>query len=142
MTKKALVLGAGGFVAHHLVKQLKREDFFVTGADLVVPAYEKSDADEFYRCDLGEVCLRQLVAQKTYFNECQMPSSNLAEADLSHCVFANSSLAKVCMDDCELAGVDFSSSDVLTASFRNASFEQSIGFSEIKSSRIRSLEVA
>ena len=97
---------------------------------------------EFYRCDLGEVCLRQLVAQKTYFNECQMPSSNLAEADLSHCVFANSSLAKVCMDDCELAGVDFSSSDVLTASFRNASFEQSIGFSEIKSSRIRSLEVA
>ena len=54
MTKKALVLGAGGFIAHHLVKQLKREDFFVIGADLVVPAYEKSDADEFYKCDLRD----------------------------------------------------------------------------------------
>jgi nucleoside-diphosphate-sugar epimerase len=32
--KKALVCGAGGFVGVHLVRQLKKEGYFVRGVDL------------------------------------------------------------------------------------------------------------
>ena len=32
-SKAALVCGAGGFIGHHLVRRLKREGFWVRGAD-------------------------------------------------------------------------------------------------------------
>ena len=34
MVQKALVCGAGGFIGGHLVKRLKRESFWVRGADI------------------------------------------------------------------------------------------------------------
>ena len=34
MGMSALVLGAGGFIGSHLVKQLKKEGYWVRGADL------------------------------------------------------------------------------------------------------------
>jgi GDP-D-mannose 3', 5'-epimerase len=54
MSKSALVLGAGGFIGSHLVKRLKREGFFVRGADLKYPVFEASAADEFIIADLRD----------------------------------------------------------------------------------------
>ena len=52
--KRALVLGAGGFIGSHMVKRLKSEGFWVRGADLKKPEYSKSLADEFLIGDLTE----------------------------------------------------------------------------------------
>lgn len=45
--KKALVIGAGGFIGHNLVKRLKSEGWHVNAVDLKKPLYEKSRADLF-----------------------------------------------------------------------------------------------
>jgi len=50
--KKALVLGAGGFIGSHLVKKLKEEGFWVRGVDLKLPEHWTSKADEFIIGDL------------------------------------------------------------------------------------------
>lgn len=44
---KALVCGAGGFIAGHLVKRLKREGHWVRAVDIEEPRYAPSHADEF-----------------------------------------------------------------------------------------------
>lgn len=50
--KKILVCGAGGFIGTHLVTDLKRQGYYVIGADLKYPSYSQTDADEFHLCDL------------------------------------------------------------------------------------------
>jgi nucleoside-diphosphate-sugar epimerase len=50
--KKALVLGAGGFIGSHMVRRLKSEGFWVRGVDLKYPEFSKSEADEFLILDL------------------------------------------------------------------------------------------
>jgi nucleoside-diphosphate-sugar epimerase len=50
--KKALVLGAGGFIGSHLVKRLKTEGYWVRGVDVKYPEFSKSQADEFILGDL------------------------------------------------------------------------------------------
>ncbi len=50
--KKALVLGAGGFIGSHLVKRLKKEGFWVRGADLKYPEFSETLADNFIIGDL------------------------------------------------------------------------------------------
>jgi len=52
MHKKALVLGAGGFIGSHLVKRLKSEGYWVRGVDLKLPEFSSSEADEFVVGDL------------------------------------------------------------------------------------------
>ena len=52
--KKALVLGAGGFIGNHLVVRLKMEGFWVRGADLKLPEFNESAADEFCISDLRQ----------------------------------------------------------------------------------------
>jgi nucleoside-diphosphate-sugar epimerase len=52
--KKALVCGAGGFIGGHLVKNLKREGFWVRGVDIKQCEFEHSAADEFMQLDLRE----------------------------------------------------------------------------------------
>lgn len=52
--KKALVLGAGGFIGGHLVKRLKREGYFVRGADIKTHEYSRSEADTFVIGDLRD----------------------------------------------------------------------------------------
>jgi len=49
---KVLVTGAGGFIGHHLVTRLKRNGYWVRGADLKLPEYSTTDADEFELLDL------------------------------------------------------------------------------------------
>src|SRR5438034_10791475 len=52
--KKVLVCGAGGFIASHLVKRLKREGFWVRGVDLKRPEFAPTAADEFHLHDLRD----------------------------------------------------------------------------------------
>jgi nucleoside-diphosphate-sugar epimerase len=58
--KKVLVTGAGGFIGHHLVKFLKKKGYWVRGADIKYPEFEKTTADEFLKLDLREYknCLK------------------------------------------------------------------------------------
>jgi GDP-D-mannose 3',5'-epimerase len=53
--KKALVLGAGGFIGSHMVKRLKSEGYWVRGVDLKYPEFSESAADEFVQGDLRDV---------------------------------------------------------------------------------------
>lgn len=50
--KRALVLGAGGFIGSHMVRRLKDEGFWVRGVDLKYPEYSETAADEFLILDL------------------------------------------------------------------------------------------
>jgi len=54
MQRKVLVCGAGGFIGSHLVKRLKREGYWVRGADLKMPEYAPTAADEFRLGDLRD----------------------------------------------------------------------------------------
>jgi len=57
MTHEGIVLvtGAGGFIGHHLVKFLVQRGYHVRGADLKAPEFQRSDAHEFFLCDLRSV---------------------------------------------------------------------------------------
>jgi len=52
--KKALVLGAGGFIGSHMVKRLKEDGYWVRGVDLKAPEFSKTSADEFVYGDLRD----------------------------------------------------------------------------------------
>ncbi len=52
--KRALVCGAGGFIGSHLVKKLKREGYWVRGADIKNCEFAPTQADEFLLLDLRE----------------------------------------------------------------------------------------
>jgi nucleoside-diphosphate-sugar epimerase len=51
--KTALVLGAGGFIGSHMVRRLKSEGYWVTGADLKYPDFSETEADVFFKKDLS-----------------------------------------------------------------------------------------
>ena len=52
--KKAVVMGAGGFIGSHMVKRLKAEGYWVRGIDLKLPEFSKTKADEFVLGDLRD----------------------------------------------------------------------------------------
>jgi nucleoside-diphosphate-sugar epimerase len=52
--KTAVVCGAGGFIASHLVKKLKREGYWVRGVDLKRPEFAPTVADDFGILDLRD----------------------------------------------------------------------------------------
>jgi nucleoside-diphosphate-sugar epimerase len=54
IVKTALICGAGGFIAGHLVKRLKSEGYWVRGVDRKVHEFAPSAADEFMVLDLRE----------------------------------------------------------------------------------------
>ncbi len=63
--KKALVLGAGGFIGSHLVKKLKKEGFWVRGVDSKHPEFSPTEADDFVIGDLRNPYLvRYVIDQK------------------------------------------------------------------------------
>src|SRR5688572_15402570 len=52
LMERVLVTGAGGFIGHHLVTDLKSKGYWVRGVDLKYPEYTDVDADEFEILDL------------------------------------------------------------------------------------------
>lgn len=77
--KKALVLGAGGFIGSHLVKKLKKEGFWVKGADLKYPEFAKTEADEFVVGDLREQKNCDIVLNQ-YFDEVYQLAADMGGA--------------------------------------------------------------
>ncbi len=53
--KRAVVCGAGGFIASHLVKRLKRDGYWVRGVDIKEPEFAPTEADEFRLLDLRDI---------------------------------------------------------------------------------------
>jgi nucleoside-diphosphate-sugar epimerase len=64
--KKALVCGAGGFVAGHLVRRLKAEGYWVRGVDIKRPEFAPTVADDFLVLDLRNAseCERALTLSR------------------------------------------------------------------------------
>jgi GDP-D-mannose 3',5'-epimerase len=54
MEKTILVTGAGGFIGHHLIKDLVAKGFDVRGVDIKEPEFEPSAAQEFELLDLRD----------------------------------------------------------------------------------------
>jgi len=52
--KKAVVMGAGGFIGSHMVKRLKSEGFWVRGVDLKHTEFSETEADDFVIGDLRD----------------------------------------------------------------------------------------
>src|SRR5512135_2565384 len=69
--KTALVCGAGGFIGGHLVKKLKREGYWVRGADIKQHEYSPTEADDFLLADLRQEddCARALDLKEDCFDE-------------------------------------------------------------------------
>lgn len=59
--KKALVLGAGGFIGSHMTKRLKGDGYWVRGVDLKNTEFSVSVADEFIIGDLRNLTLVKQV---------------------------------------------------------------------------------
>jgi len=55
MIKRALVLGAGGFIGSHMVKRLKAEGYWVRGVDIKEPEFSPTQADQFLLHDLRNI---------------------------------------------------------------------------------------
>ena len=73
-TKKALVLGAGGFIGSHMVKRLRSEGYWVRGVELKYPEFSETEANEFVQCDLRDVdfvrkCLEYKGTGGNFFND-------------------------------------------------------------------------
>ena len=52
--RKALVLGAGGFIGSHMVRRLVSEGYWVRGVDLKYPEFSTTEAHEFVQGDLRD----------------------------------------------------------------------------------------
>jgi len=65
MTKRCVVLGAGGFIGGHLVSKLKSLGFWVRGVDLKFHEHKKTEADEFLVADLRKYSSVDLVIDET-----------------------------------------------------------------------------
>ena len=79
MSKRALVLGAGGFIGSHIVKRLKSEGFWVRGVDLKFPDFTKTLADDFVICDLREQLKVRSVID-VYFDEVYQLAADMGGA--------------------------------------------------------------
>jgi nucleoside-diphosphate-sugar epimerase len=61
--KRALVLGAGGFIGSHMVKRLRSEGYWVRGVDLKFPEYSPTAAQDFIIGDLRSVNIVEAVVK-------------------------------------------------------------------------------
>jgi nucleoside-diphosphate-sugar epimerase len=84
--KKALVCGAGGFIAGHLVKRLKREGYWVRGVDIKNHEFHPSEADEFLVLDLREEsnCLQALKMDGGTFDEVYQLAADMGGMGFIH----------------------------------------------------------
>jgi GDP-D-mannose 3',5'-epimerase len=66
VTKYALVCGAGGFIAGHLVRRLKRDGFWVRGVDLKFPEFSETEADDFVIGDLRDPVFCRAIVDRRF----------------------------------------------------------------------------
>jgi nucleoside-diphosphate-sugar epimerase len=78
--KRALVLGAGGFIGSHLLRRLKAESFWVRGADLKLPDFSASAADDFVKGDLRDPSVMQQALGGGTFDEIYQLAADMGGA--------------------------------------------------------------
>lgn len=78
--KKALVLGAGGFIGSHLVKRLKHEGCWVRGVDLKEPEFSKTETDEFIIGDLRDPVICRSIMDNHNFDEVYQLAADMGGA--------------------------------------------------------------
>ena len=66
MAKYALVCGAGGFIAGHLVKRFKHDGFWVRGVDLKFHDFSETEADDFMVGDLRDQSFCRRVVDRRF----------------------------------------------------------------------------
>jgi GDP-D-mannose 3',5'-epimerase len=103
--RKALVCGAGGFIAGHLVKKLKGLGYWVRGVDIKAHEWSPDSADEFMLLDLRieDHCSVALTLRQGKFDEVYQLAADMggmgfihsAETEIMH----NSILINVYMTD-------------------------------------------
>ena len=84
--KKALVCGAGGFIASHLVTRLKREGYWVRGVDLKHPEFSPTAADDFQLLDLREpgACDSAIALERGRFDEVYQLAADMGGMGFIH----------------------------------------------------------
>ena len=84
--KKALVCGAGGFIAGHLVKKLKQAGYWVRGVDIKPHEWSLSAADEFLLLDLRkeENCKTALTIGGGPFDEVYQLAADMGGMGFIH----------------------------------------------------------
>jgi GDP-D-mannose 3', 5'-epimerase len=97
--KSALVLGAGGFIGHHMVSRLKQEGYWVRGIDLKKPSFSKTSADEFFNLDLtfDSVYKELLYIDGEPFNEIYQYAADMGGAGY---IFSGENDANVMTNSC------------------------------------------
>ncbi|MBN2189069.1 MAG: NAD-dependent epimerase/dehydratase family protein [Chitinispirillaceae bacterium] len=101
--KKALVCGAGGFIAGHLVKKLRNEGYWVRGVDIKEHEFAPSSADEFFKLDLREEenCRTALTLPKGAFDEVYQLAADMGGMGFIHSaeceIMRNSALINIHM---------------------------------------------
>ena len=108
--KTALVCGGGGFIGGHLINRLKKEGYFVRGADLKENEYGNDKADEFIIGDLRDPSIAEKVVKG--INEVYQLAADMGGAgyiftgDNDAAVMHNSALCNLnVLDAAEKAGV-------------------------------------
>src|ERR687889_2698497 len=95
--ERVLVSGAGGFIGHHLVTDLKQRGYWVRGVDLHAPEYTESDADEFELRDLrrfDECLLATRDVDRVYALAAEMGGMGFISANHST-IFRNNALINI-----------------------------------------------
>jgi nucleoside-diphosphate-sugar epimerase len=84
--KRALVCGAGGFIAGHLVKKLQREGYWVRGVDIKHHEWSPEAADEFIQLDLRkeEDCRQALTLPEGTFDEVYQLAADMGGMGFIH----------------------------------------------------------
>src|SRR5437763_13994615 len=84
--KQAVVCGAGGFIASHLVNRLKQEGYWVRGVDLKRPEFSATAADEFQLLDLREPGARDaaIALERSRVDEVYQLAADMGGRGFSH----------------------------------------------------------
>ena len=103
--KRALVCGAGGFIASHLVKHLKNVGYWVRGVDQKQPEFSPTAADEFLQIDLREQdsCRAALTLASGSFDEVYQLAADMGGMGFIHSaeceIMRNSALININLID-------------------------------------------
>ena len=106
-TKRAIVLGAGGFIGGHLVTRLVKEGYYVRGVDLKKHEFKPTDAHEFIIADLRKFeCVNSTITSD--FDEVYQLAADMGGAQfvftgendadiMSNSALINLNVCKICV---------------------------------------------
>jgi len=109
-TKKAIVLGAGGFIGHHLARFLKKKGYYVRGVDIKYPEFSGlDDFNEFLQLDLRDFrnCMEAITgADEVYQLAANMGGMGFITFHKADVMRDNATININVAEACVRAGVD------------------------------------